>query len=49
LTEGDSYEATITISSSTPGVLNSPQLVDVDFVYSDSPLLETLFPLIMRN
>lgn len=49
LTEGTTYEATITISSSTPGVLNSPQLVDVDFVYSNSPLLETLFPLIMRN
>ncbi len=49
LTEGDTYEATITISSSTLGVLGSPQQVEVRFVYSDSPLQETLFPLAMHQ
>jgi thermitase len=49
LTQGQTYSATLTVSSSTPGVQQSPQLVDVRFVYSDTPLLRTMLPLSMRN
>jgi len=49
LMEGGTYQATIPISSSTPCVLGSPQLVEVRFVYSDSPLQEKLFPLAMHQ
>jgi len=42
---GQTYTTTITVSSATPGVLGSPQVVDVKFVYSDQPLLRTNFPL----
>jgi thermitase len=49
LTQGQTYTATLTVSSSTPGVQQSPQLVAVKFVYSDQPLQRTLFPLGMHN
>lgn len=49
LTEGQTYYATITVSSSTPGVQQSPQFVSVKFVYSDTPLLKTMLPLSVRN
>ncbi len=49
LTQGQIYATTITVSSSTPGVVGSPQLVDVKFVYSDEPLQRTVFPLAMRR
>jgi thermitase len=43
------YIATIAISSTTPGVLDSPQYVDVTFVYSGTPLATRIFPLAMRQ
>jgi hypothetical protein len=49
LTQGQTYNATLTVSSSTPGVQQSPQLVAVTFVYSDQPLQRTLLPLGMHN
>jgi thermitase len=49
LTPGQTYNATLTVSSSTPGVQQSPQLVTVEFVYSDQPLQRTLLPLGMHN
>jgi thermitase len=49
LTQGQTYNTTLTVSSSTPGVQQSPQLVAVKFVYSDTPLLRTMLPLSMHN
>jgi hypothetical protein len=45
LSTGTSYNTTLTIDSSTLGVLERPQLVDVKFVYSDTPLTRTFVPL----
>jgi thermitase len=49
LTAGNTYTATITIDSATPGVLESPQTVAVKFVYSDTPLAKTVLPLAMAD
>lgn len=49
LPEGNEYHSTITVSSTTLGVLESPQEVDVTFVYSAIPLHKTLLPLVMCN
>jgi len=49
LTAGNTYAATITISSTTPGVLGSPQTVDVKFVYPATALKKTLLPLAMSD
>ncbi len=49
LTAGNTYLATITISSGTLGVLQSPQTVHVEFVYSDTPLEKAFFPLAMAD
>ncbi|MGB3906558.1 MAG: S8 family serine peptidase, partial [Anaerolineae bacterium] len=49
LTPGFTYETTITVTSTTLGVLGSPQIVDVTFVYSDTPLKKTLLPLAMAD
>jgi subtilisin family serine protease len=49
LTLGQTYYASITVSSSTPRVQQSPQLVGVKFAYSDTPLLRTMLPLSMHN
>ncbi len=49
LTAGNTYTATITIDSATPGVLESPQTVAVKFVYSDTPLAKTELPLTMAD
>ncbi len=49
LTQGQTHTTTITVSSSTPGVLESPQVVDVQFVYSDQPLQRIVLPLAMRR
>ena len=49
LTAGNTYAATITVTSTTLGVLGSPQTVDVTFVYSSAPLTKQLFPLVMRH
>lgn len=48
LEQGNTYLATIEIAATTPGVLESPQMVDVTFVYTYS-LESTFFPLAMRN
>jgi len=45
LSAGNTYNTTLTVDSSTLGVLETPQLVDVRFVYSDTPLTRTFFPL----
>jgi hypothetical protein len=45
LSTGDIYYATLTVDSSTQGVQESPQQVQVKFVYSAAPLLRTFFPL----
>jgi thermitase len=45
LSTGNTYTATVTVNSSTLGVQESPQQVEVKFVYSDTPLLRTFFPL----
>ena len=49
LSTGTSYNTTLTIDSSTIGILETPQLVDVKFVYSDTPLTRTFFPLGMGH
>jgi thermitase len=49
LAQGQTYEANITVSSATPGVVGSPLSVDVKFVYSARPLQRIVFPLAMRN
>ncbi len=49
LKPGGTYTATITVSSNTPGVQGSPQVVGVQFVYSASPLERTFLPLALRN
>jgi thermitase len=45
LSTGHTYTATLTVESSTPGVEDSPQLVSVKFVYSDTPLVRIFLPL----
>jgi len=45
LSTGTTYNTTLTIDSSTLGVQETPQLVDVRFVYSATPLIRTFFPL----
>ena len=45
LSTGTTYNTTLTVDSSTLGVQERPQLVDVKFVYSDTPLTRTFFPL----
>ncbi len=45
LSMGYTYTATLTVESTTPGVENSPQLVSVKFVYSDTPLVRIFLPL----
>ncbi|TKJ28469.1 MAG: hypothetical protein CEE40_11585, partial [Chloroflexi bacterium B3_Chlor] len=42
-------QTTITVTSTTLGVVGSPQMVDVTFVYSSAPLTKKLFPLAMRD
>jgi thermitase len=42
---GNTYTTTVSIDSSTEGVQESPQQVEVKFVYSNTPLLRTFFPL----
>ncbi len=49
LTAGNTYVATITISSGTLGVLQSPQTVHVEFIYSDTPLQKVFFPLTIAD
>ncbi len=49
LTAGTTYLATITVSSATLGVLQSPQTVHVEFVYSDTPLKKAFFPLAVAD
>lgn len=49
LAQGQTYEANIIVGSATPGVVGSPQSVDVKFVYSAQPLQRIVFPLAMRN
>jgi hypothetical protein len=39
------HNSTLTVDSSTVGVQESPQQVEVKFVYSATPLLRTFFPL----
>jgi thermitase len=45
LSTGNTYYATLTVDSSTLEVQESPQEISVKFVYSDTPLLRTFFPL----
>ncbi len=45
LSTGTTYNTTLTVDSSTSGVQETPQLVDVKFVYSDTPLIRTFYPL----
>jgi hypothetical protein len=45
LSAGTTYNATLTVDSSTLGVQEAPQLVDVKFIYSDTPLAVRFFPL----
>ena len=45
LSTGTTYDTTLTVDSSTVGVQEAPQSVDVKFVYSDTPLIVTFFPL----
>jgi subtilisin family serine protease len=49
LSTGNTYNSTVTVDSDTLGILESPQLVNVRFVYSDTPLLRTFFPLGMGD
>lgn len=49
LSTGNTYYATITVTSSTLGVQESPQEIGVKFVYSAQPLQRIMFPLAMRN
>jgi hypothetical protein len=49
LSAGNTYTATLTVESSTVGVQESPQLVSVKFVYSDTPLLRTFLPLVLSH
>jgi thermitase len=45
LAPGSEYYAEVTIDSSTLGVLEAPQSVEVTFIYSATPLNRTYFPL----
>jgi len=45
LSIGNTYYATVTVASSTLGVQESPQEIGIKFVYSNTPLLRTFFPL----
>jgi thermitase len=47
--EPGTYEAVIEVSSTTPDVVGSPQVVDVMFVYSPNPLHRSFLPLVSRN
>jgi hypothetical protein len=49
LSAGNTYTATLTVESSTVGVQESPQLVSVKFLYSDTPLLRTFLPLVLSH
>jgi type VII secretion-associated serine protease mycosin len=49
LVPGETYNAPVTVSSTTLGVLESPRQVSVKFVYSDTPLNRTFYPLGMSH
>jgi thermitase len=49
LSPGTTYYSTITVDSSTVGVQESPQQVEVRFIYSAQPLHRIMLPLAMHN
>jgi subtilisin family serine protease len=49
LSTGTTYNTTLSVDSSTLGVQEAPQPVDVKFVYSDTPLKVKYFPLGMSH
>lgn len=49
LAQGQTHEAMLSINSATMGVLESPQEVAVQFVYSSTSLRRVFYPLAMRQ